>query len=75
MPLARGTAVVGYITLLALFLAGNCPITQPAPKVHTTSISQQPAPGLPASSKLPALWNQCRRVQYLTRLSRFAALL
>ena len=33
MPLARGTAVVGYITLLALFLAAGMPITVPAPPV------------------------------------------
>ena len=34
MPLARGTALVGYVTLLALFLAAGMPITQPAPKVR-----------------------------------------
>ena len=33
MPLARGTALVGYVTILALFLAADMPITQPAPKV------------------------------------------
>lgn len=33
MPLARGTAVVGYITLLGTFLAAGMPITSPAPKV------------------------------------------
>ena len=34
MPLARGTAVVGYITLLALFLAAAMPITARIPKVQ-----------------------------------------
>lgn len=32
MPLARGTAVVGYITLLGLFLAANMKITTSVPK-------------------------------------------
>ena len=33
MPLARGTAVTGYITLLAIFLAADMPITSFIPKV------------------------------------------
>ena len=33
MPLARGTAVTGYITLLAIFLAADMPITSYIPKV------------------------------------------
>lgn len=33
MPLARGTAVVGYIVILALFLAAGMPITAAIPKV------------------------------------------
>ena len=33
MPLARGTAVTGYITLLAIFLAADMPITCFIPKV------------------------------------------
>ena len=33
MPLARGTAVVGYITLLGIFAAAGMPISTPAPKV------------------------------------------
>ncbi|KAK9791186.1 hypothetical protein WJX73_002593 [Symbiochloris irregularis] len=32
MPLARGTAVVGYITILAIFLAADMPVTSPIPK-------------------------------------------
>jgi hypothetical protein len=31
MPLARGTAAVGYTTLLALFLAVGAPIVSPIP--------------------------------------------
>lgn len=34
MPLARGTAVVGYITMLAIFSAAGMPITTPAPRVR-----------------------------------------
>ena len=34
MPLARGTAVVGYITLLAAFLAAGMPVTAPIPKAR-----------------------------------------
>lgn len=34
MPLARGTAVVGYIVILALFLAAGMPITATIPKVR-----------------------------------------
>ena len=34
MPLARGTALVGYVSLLALFLAADMPITRMAPKVN-----------------------------------------
>lgn len=37
MPLARGTAVVGYITLLAMFLAADMPITSPIPQVGEAS--------------------------------------
>ena len=33
MPLARGTAAVGYITLLGIFLAAGMPITVPIPQV------------------------------------------
>ena len=33
MPLAQGTAVTGYITLLAIFLAADMPITAYIPKV------------------------------------------
>ena len=33
MPLARGTAAVGYLTLLALFLAAGMPISARAPPV------------------------------------------
>eukprot|EP00891_Asterochloris_glomerata_P001301 jgi/Astpho2/1301/fgenesh1_pg.00024_%23_11_t len=32
MPLARGTAAVGYITLLGIFLAAGMPITAPIPQ-------------------------------------------
>lgn len=32
MPLARGTAAVGYTTLLALFWAAGMPITSPIPQ-------------------------------------------
>lgn len=32
MPLARGTAVVGYVTLLGLFLAANMKVTTSIPK-------------------------------------------
>ena len=34
MPLARGTAAVGYITMLAAFLAAGMPITASIPKVE-----------------------------------------
>ena len=33
MPLARGTAAVGYTTILAMFLAADMPITASIPKV------------------------------------------
>ena len=33
MPLARGTAAVGYITLLGIFLAAGMPITATIPQV------------------------------------------
>ena len=33
MPIARGTAVCGYITLLSLFDAAGIPVTTPIPKV------------------------------------------
>ena len=33
MPLARGTAAVGYLTLLAIFLAADMPVTTQIPKV------------------------------------------
>lgn len=39
MPLARGTAVCGYITLLAIFLAAEMPITTAIPKVCLSSPS------------------------------------
>ena len=39
MPLARGTAVAGYITVLAVFLAADMPITSFIPKA-----SYKPAP-------------------------------
>ncbi len=32
MPLARGTAAVGYTTILALFWAAGMPINAPIPK-------------------------------------------
>lgn len=32
MPLARGTAAVGYTTMLGLFWAAGMPITTPIPK-------------------------------------------
>jgi carbon starvation protein CstA len=32
MPLARGTAAVGYTTMLGLFWAAGMPITAPIPK-------------------------------------------
>lgn len=41
MPLARGTALVGYLTLLALFVAADAPIMQPAPKVSSSPPSLQ----------------------------------
>ena len=34
MPLARGSAVVGYITLLGIFLAAGMPISAPIPKAR-----------------------------------------
>ena len=34
MPLARGSAVVGYITLLGIFLAGGMPVSAPIPKAR-----------------------------------------
>ena len=39
MPLARGTAVTGYITLLAIFLAADMPITSYIPKVTLSELS------------------------------------
>ena len=38
MPLARGTAVVGYITLLGIFAAAGMPVTTPAPKVGAGAV-------------------------------------
>eukprot|EP00884_Botryococcus_braunii_P020007 jgi/Botrbrau1/6690/Bobra.0202s0028.1 len=32
MPLARGTAVVGYITILSMFWAAGMPVTSNIPK-------------------------------------------
>ena len=43
MPLARGTAVCGYITLLAMFVAADMPITAKIPKASRFSCD---APGL-----------------------------
>ena len=37
MPLARGTAASGYVTLLALFLAADMPITARIPQVRPGS--------------------------------------
>ena len=37
MPLARGTAAVGYVTLLGIFLAAGMPITAPIPQVRQFS--------------------------------------
>lgn len=37
MPLARGTAVVGYITILSMFLAAGMPVTSTIPKVRLLS--------------------------------------
>ena len=34
MPLARGTAAVGYLTLLAVFLAADMPIAAHIPKAR-----------------------------------------
>lgn len=34
MPLARGTAAVGYLTLLSVFLAADMPISTRIPKVR-----------------------------------------
>lgn len=36
MPLARGTAVVGYVTLLGVFLAAGMPIAAAIPKARHT---------------------------------------
>jgi len=36
MPLARGTAVVGYVTLLGVFLAAGMPISAAIPKARHT---------------------------------------
>ena len=45
MPLARGTAVVGYITLLAIFLAADMPVTSPVPKVSNFKTDSSLKPG------------------------------
>ncbi|KAK9817959.1 hypothetical protein WJX72_004923 [[Myrmecia] bisecta] len=39
MPLARGTAVVGYITLLGLFMAAGMPVTASIPKNYQDVLS------------------------------------
>lgn len=36
MPLARGTAAVGYTTILALFLAAGMPVVSPIPEDEQT---------------------------------------
>lgn len=40
MPLARGTAAVGYTTMLGLFWAAGIPITQPIPQDYQVSRAQ-----------------------------------
>jgi hypothetical protein len=37
MPLARGTAAVGYTTMLGLFWAAGMPVTQPIPTDYQVS--------------------------------------
>ena len=41
MPLARGSAVVGAMTILAVFLAAGMPITANIPKVRAVSHRSQ----------------------------------
>ena len=38
MPLARGSAMVGYTTILSLFLAAGMPISAAIPKVRPTDL-------------------------------------
>jgi hypothetical protein len=38
MPLARGTAVVGYITILSMFMAAGMPVTAAIPKVSESAV-------------------------------------
>ena len=42
MPLARGSAAVGYMTLLAVFMAADMPITARIPTVHFAALSPPP---------------------------------
>jgi hypothetical protein len=54
MPLARGTAAVGYVALLGLFLAAGMPISTPIPKVWQYLLiprvrHHSPGPGQPLS--------------------------
>lgn len=55
MPLARGTAVSGYITLLSLFMAAGMPVTEPIPKVRGMKNS-----GMCASHRGQQLWKSRR---------------
>ena len=60
MPLARGTAVVGYISLLAVFLAAGMPITTPAPRVSCAAAAPAAPMGVhlsggPVYAQLPLI--------------------
>ena len=74
-PLALGTALVGYVILLALFLAAGMPITQPAPKC--VSAVSSPAELMTILHKLAelVLLTCCTAlVGYVSLLARFLVL-
>ncbi|KAG0562763.1 hypothetical protein KC19_9G169700 [Ceratodon purpureus] len=56
MPLARGTAVVGYVTLLGLFLAANMKVTVPIPKDLQVDWEAILAPGLDTFNEAVKPW-------------------
>ena len=55
MPLARGSAAVGYMTLLAIFMAADMPINARIPTVDFSLLSFHPLPCVCASTVVTAV--------------------
>lgn len=61
MPLARGTAAVGYITLLGIFLAAGMPITAPIPQVSGLTTCAQGCALVYGGARVPTV-TPCRSI-------------